>query len=84
MPDVQSITQVKTPAIIQETNMKIDFNKIDNMEFDGIDFADYPDFCDAFLIAADYDGKEMTEEQIDYINDAHYDFVNEQVYQSLF
>ena len=84
MPDVQSITQVKTPAIIQETNMKIDFNKIDNMEFDGIDFADYPDFVDAFLVAADYDGKELTEEQIDYINDAHYDFVNEQVYQSLF
>ena len=54
------------------------------MEFEGVDFKDYPDFVDAFLVAADYDGKEMTEEQIDYINDEHYDFVNEQVYDSIF
>lgn len=64
--------------------MELDLRKIDNMEFDGIDFADYPDFVDAFLVTADYNGKELTEEQIDYINDAHYDFVNEQVYASLF
>ena len=64
--------------------MKLDLNKIDNMEFDGIDFADYPDFVDAYIYAADYDGKPMTDEQLDYLNDAHYDFVNEQVYQSLF
>lgn len=64
--------------------MKLDLRKIDNMEFEGIDFADYPDFVDAFLVAADYNGIEMTEEQIDYINDEHYDFVNEQVFSSLF
>ena len=64
--------------------MKLDLRKVGNMEFEGIDFADYPDFVDAFLVAADYDGKEMTEEQIDYINDEHYDFVNERVYSSLF
>lgn len=63
---------------------KLDFKKIDNMEFEGIDFSDYPDFVDAFLVAADYDGKEMTEEQIDYLNDEHRDFVNERVYDSLF
>ena len=64
--------------------MNIDIKKIDNMEFEGVDFKDYPDFVDAFLVAADYDGKEMTEEQIDYINDEHYEFVNEQVYDSIF
>ncbi len=64
--------------------MKLDLNKIDNMEFDGIDFRDYPDFVDAYVYAADYDGEPMTDEQLDYLNDAHYDFVNEQVYQSLF
>lgn len=63
---------------------KLDFKKIDNMEFEGIDFSDYPDFVDAFLVSADYDGKEMTEEQIDYLNDEHRDFVNERVYDSLF
>lgn len=64
--------------------MNIDIKKIDNMEFEGVDFRDYPDFVDAFLVAADYDGKEMTEEQIDYINDEYYEFVNEQVYDSIF
>ena len=29
--------------------MKLDLRKVDNMEFDGIDFSDYPDFCDAFF-----------------------------------
>jgi len=63
---------------------KLDFKKIDNLEFDGIDFSDYPDFVDAFLVAADYNGTEMTEEQIDYLNDEHRDFVNEQVFSSIF
>ena len=64
--------------------MKLDLRKVDNMEFDGMDFADYPDFVDAFLVTADYDGRELSEEEIDYINDEHYDFVNERVYSSLF
>ncbi len=63
---------------------KLDFKKIDNLEFDGIDFSDYPDFVDAYLVSADYDGEEMTEEQIDYINDEYRDFVYEQVYDSIF
>ena len=64
--------------------MKLDLKKVDNMEFDGIDFADYPDFVDAFLVSADYDGRELSEEEIDFINDEHYGFINERVYSSLF
>ena len=64
--------------------MQLNLAQIENMEFEGVDFCDYPDFVDAFLTAADYNGKELTEEQIDYINDEHYEFVNESVYKSLF
>jgi hypothetical protein len=64
--------------------MKLNLAQIDNMEFEGVDFSDYPDFVDAFLTAADYNGKELTEEQIDYLNDEHYEFVNESVFDSLF
>lgn len=64
--------------------MKLDLSKIDNMEFDGVDFRDYPDFVDAYIYAADYYGKPMTDEQLDYLHDAHSDFVNEQVYESIF
>ena len=49
--------------------MKMDYKKIDNIEIDGIDTADYPDFCDAYISSADYDGVPMTEEQLDEIND---------------
>jgi len=64
--------------------MEIDFKKITNVELDGIDSNDYPDFCDAFIVSAEYDGREMTEEEIDYINDVHFDFVHECVYNHLF
>ena len=47
----------------------MDYKKIDNIEIDGIDIKDYPDFCDAYIVSADYDGVPMTDEQLDEIND---------------
>tara|TARA_R110000851_G_scaffold35383_1_gene93118 strand:- start:209 stop:448 length:240 start_codon:yes stop_codon:yes gene_type:complete len=47
----------------------MDYKLIDNIEVDGIDTKDYPDFCDAYIVSADYDGKPMTDEQLDTIND---------------
>ena len=48
---------------------KIDYKKIDNIEIDGIDTKDYPDFCDAYISSADYDGVPMTDEQLDELNE---------------
>ncbi len=64
--------------------MQLNLSKIDNMEFEGVDFSDYPDFVDAFLVSADIDGRELTEEEVDYLNDEHYEFVNESVFSSIF
>tara|TARA_B100000768_G_scaffold46573_1_gene45399 strand:- start:639 stop:830 length:192 start_codon:yes stop_codon:yes gene_type:complete len=50
--------------------MKFDLNYVDCIELDGIDTADYPDFCDAFISYAEYKGKEMTDEQLEQLNDA--------------
>jgi hypothetical protein len=47
----------------------MEYKLIDNIEIDGIDTKDYPDFCDAYIVSADYDGMPMTEEQLDEIND---------------
>ena len=47
----------------------MDYKKIDNIEIDGIDTKDYPDFCDAYIVSADYDGVPMTDKQLDEIND---------------
>ena len=64
--------------------MNIDLTQVRHMEFEGVDMRDYPDFSDAYLVSAYLeDGTELTEEQIDYLNDEHWDFVNENVYLSL-
>ena len=45
----------------------MNYKLIDNIEVAGIDI-DYPDFCDAYIISADYNGEEMSEEQLEEIN----------------
>lgn len=61
----------------------MDLTKVDNIEIDGIDTKDYPDFSDAFISAADYDGREMTDDELDELNE-EYEFVYEQVLKHLF
>ena len=61
----------------------MDYKKIDNIEVGGIDHADAPDFCDAFIESADYNGKEMTDDQLDEINE-NGDFVYECVMNKLY
>jgi hypothetical protein len=64
--------------------MTIDFKLIDNVVVDGIDYNDYPDFCDAYIAEADYNGKTMSDEMIEVLNYDYTDFVLEQVYSHLF
>ena len=64
--------------------MTIDFKLVDNVVVDGVDYNDYPDFCDAYISEADYDGQPMTEEMLDVLNTDHTDFVLESVYSHLF
>ncbi len=56
----------------------MDYKKIDNIEIDGIDTKDYPDFCDAYIVSADYDGVPMNNEQLDKLNEDG-DFVYEHI-----
>ena len=57
---------------------EMDYAKITNIEFDGIDYLDYPDYSDAYIVSADYDGLEMTDSQIEEINEDR-DFVYEKL-----
>jgi hypothetical protein len=60
----------------------MDNTKIDNVQVEGIDITDYPDFCDAFIVSADYNGDKMTEEQLEYLNDDS-DFVYDKILEHL-
>tara|TARA_R100000329_G_scaffold22846_1_gene21958 strand:- start:1024 stop:1218 length:195 start_codon:yes stop_codon:yes gene_type:complete len=61
---------------------KFDFNKITNVVLDGLHHWDYPDYCDAFIDSADYDGVEMTDEQLSELNE-DYELVYELVWDNL-
>jgi hypothetical protein len=63
--------------------VKLDYSKIDNIEVDGIDHRDYPDYCDAYIVSADYDGEPMTEEEIEILNEDS-QFVFETVWSKIF
>ncbi len=48
-----------------------------NVEIEGIDHSDYPDYCDAYIsYAEDADGNPLTQEEIDAIpSDVVYGYV---------
>jgi len=56
---------------------------IDNIELDGLDTNDYPDFADAYIISADCNGIPMTEEEINILNEDR-DFVYQCVMKHFF
>ncbi len=61
----------------------MDYKKITDVVLDGIDLADYPDFCDAYIVSADYDGEPMSDDQIDKLNEDS-DFVYTKVEEFLY
>ena len=56
---------------------------IKNIEIQGIDPSDYPDFCDAYISYAEIDGREATEEELQELSDDSH-FVHELVWERLF
>lgn len=63
--------------------MKLNYDKIEDIELDDIDTKDYPKFCDAFVTSATYNGREMSEDELDELNEDA-DFIHEEVYKHLY
>ena len=63
--------------------MKIDLSQVEGVEIDGINPRDYPDFCDAFILEASYKGREMTDEELEALNEDS-DFVYDKVMEHLY
>ena len=64
--------------------MKLDYDKIDLASIDmHIDTSDYPDFVDSYICAADYDGRSMTDAELDVLN-SDSDFVYEEVLKRIY
>ena len=61
-----------------------DLSKIEDIEIDGLDYRDAPDFVDAYISSATYEGREMTDEELEYLNEYYTDFVYDEVSKRAF
>jgi hypothetical protein len=54
---------------------------IRSIEIDGVDIDDYPDFVDAYIVAADYeDGTPLSDEELQELQDENYGIVGELIH----
>ena len=65
--------------------MNLEFKEVENLQVDGVDHRDYPDFCDAYF-SSGYHTKEqrdLTDEELNYLTDSYPEYLNEMAYESL-
>ncbi len=60
----------------------ISLNELNDVEIDGVDMSDYPDFCDAHIVSATWKttGVELTEDELDNVDGAE---ISERVLQDV-
>lgn len=66
--------------------INININAVVDMEVDGIDIKDYPDFVDAYVSYA-YSTelkRELTDEELDYLNEQYPEIAQELAYNKVF
>ena len=62
---------------------KFKYKLFTDVAFEGIDHRDYPDYCDAFIASAEYDGRELSDEELDELNedtDLVYELLTDNLY----
>lgn len=68
---------IKENAVID--GKKVDINSI---EIENISRNDFPDFVDAYAVAASFeDGTELSEDQLEMLNTEYYDVINDAIHQ---
>jgi len=60
----------------------LDLTKITDVEIEGVDMVDYPNFCDAFISYGYYIDRDLTELELDYINEFRTEFIQEQIFEN--
>ena len=61
---------------------RMNIRQLDDIILGDVDSNDYPDFCDAYVESATFNGVELTGEQLDKLNDLDdtKSYVNENAY----
>jgi hypothetical protein len=60
----------------------MNYKLITNIDFQDVDHKDYPDYSDANIVYAEYDGRPMTRDEIDKLNEDG-DFAHEALWDYL-
>lgn len=62
----------------------MNISEVINLEIEGVDTKDYPDFCDAFFAYGErLDGTPLTDDELIKLGEDYPEYLNEQAYQSL-
>lgn len=64
--------------------MKLNNVKVIDVEVDGIDMKDHPDYCDAYISEAKFEnGKPLTDEQLEELQEQNYSEFYELLYDNV-
>lgn len=61
----------------------IDIFDVDDIVVSGVDANDHPDFVDAYIESATVDGRPLTEDELNWLNENHPEIAQELAYESL-
>ena len=64
--------------------MRIDISKLTNITVGDACLSDYPDFSDAYIESAEYKGKQLTDDELEWLADnGGADLAQENAFESL-
>jgi hypothetical protein len=61
----------------------IDVDLLQDVCIENIDMKDYPDFCDVMLVGATLCGRELTDDELEEVQENNPEWVHEQAHESL-
>jgi len=72
-----------------ETEISLDLSRIRNIDIKGIDMSDHPRYVDAFVDSAEYEYtpnkfRDLTEDELDYLNNNESDWLYQQVWEQVY
>ena len=71
----------KNAKLLNEVSLNGKPVNVGSVEIDGIDREDYPDFVDAYIVAAEYeDGTPLTDEELMQFQEENYDLVSQMIH----
>ena len=70
---------------MNKDNLNLTLEEVEDLEVEGVDSSDYPDFCDAFFASGRHikEDRELTELELDWLEEEYPDVLNEMAFESL-